>query len=265
MALSWTLDKIGPLCRTAEDCGLVLAAIAGGDSDDPGSAGKSFYYSPQFVRPLKELKIGFAPVDREWADPAMQPVLDAAMATLKDIGVQLVEMQLPEYPWGALISTIIGGESASIFEELITSGQVDQLADPSQAEGLKSKLGITATQYLKAMRIRSLVQRSFREVFANLDLIVAPARYEVAPKVSEPLDDDGPDHPHPAKPGMTNLIPASNIAGLPGLSFPCGFASGLPIGLQLVGPPFRENNLLAVAAEFQKRTDWHKRRPPALT
>jgi aspartyl-tRNA(Asn)/glutamyl-tRNA(Gln) amidotransferase subunit A len=265
MALSWTLDKIGPLCRTAEDCGLVLAAISGGDSDDPGSAGKSFYYSPQFVRPLKELKVGFAPVDREWADPAMQPVLDAAMAALKETGVQLVEMRLPNYPWGALISTIIGAESASIFEELIASGQVDQLADPSQAESLKSKLGITATQYLKAMRIRSLAQRSFREVFSNLDLIVAPARYEVAPKISEPLDDDGPGGPHPADPGMTNLIPASNLAGLPGISFPCGFASGLPVGLQLVGPPFRENNLLAVAVEFQKRTDWHKRRPPALT
>jgi aspartyl-tRNA(Asn)/glutamyl-tRNA(Gln) amidotransferase subunit A len=265
MALSWTLDKIGPLCRTAEDCGLVLAAIAGGDSDDPGSAGKSFYYSPQFVRPLKELKVGFAPVDREWADPAAQPALDAAMATLKDMGVQMMEMQLPNYPWEALISTIIGGESASIFEELITSGQVDQLADPSQAAGLKSKLGITATEYLKAMRIRSLVQRSFREVFSNLDLIVAPARYEVAPKISEPLDGDGPERPDPEKPGMTNLIPASNIAGLPGISFPCGFASGLPMGLQLVGPPFRENNQLAVAVEFQKRTDWHKRRPPALT
>ncbi|HVV44217.1 MAG TPA: amidase, partial [Bryobacteraceae bacterium] len=157
MALSWTLDKIGPLCRTAEDCALVLAAISGGDSDDPGSAGKSFYYAPQFVRPLNELKVGFAPVDREWADPAMQPALDAAMVTLKDTGVQMVELQLPAYPWGALISTIIGAESASIFEELITSGQVDQLADPSQAEGLKAKLGITATQYLKAMRIRSLV------------------------------------------------------------------------------------------------------------
>ena len=262
MALSWTLDKIGPLCRTAEDCGLVLAAIAGGDSDDPGSAGKSFYYSPQFVRPLKELKIGFAPVDREWADPASLLVLDAAMTALKDTGVQMVEMRLPDYPWGALISTIIGGESASIFEDLITSGQVDQLADPSQAEGLKSKLGIKATEYLKAMRIRSLAQRSFREVFENVDLIVAPARYEAAPKISDPLDDDGADKPHPAMPGMTSLIPASNIAGLPGISFPCGFASGLPVGLQLVGPPFRENNLLAVAVEFQKRTDWHKRRPP---
>ncbi len=265
MALSWTLDKIGPICRTAEDCGLVLDAISGGDSSDPGSAGKSFYYAPQFVRPFRELKVGFASVDRDWADPAIRPVLDAAMSTMKDIGVELVEIELPDYPWDALISTIIGAESASVFEDLITSGQVDHLADPSQAESLKSKLAITATQYLKAMRIRSLVQRSFRELFVNIDLIVAPARYEVAPKISEPLDDGGPETPHPAKPGMTNLIPASNIAGLPGISFPCGFASGLPVGLQLVGPAFRENNLLAVAVEFQKRTDWHKRRPPALT
>ena len=113
------------------------------------------------------------------------------------------------------------------------------------------------------MRIRTLVQKSFRELFENVDFLVAPARYEVAPKVSEPLDGDTPG-PRPATPGMQNLIPASNIAGLPGISFPCGFASGLPVGLQLVAPPFRENNLLAVAVEFQKRTDWHKRRPPAL-
>jgi aspartyl-tRNA(Asn)/glutamyl-tRNA(Gln) amidotransferase subunit A len=265
MALSWTLDKIGPLCRTAEDCGLVLAAIGGGDSKDPGSAGKSFYYSPQFVRPLSELKVGFAAVDREWADPSMRPALDAAMAALRETGVRMVEIELPDFPWGALVSTILGAESASVFEELISSGQVDQLADPSQAEGLKANLAIPATQYLKAMRIRSLVQKSFRELFEKVDMIVAPARYDLAPKVTEPLDGvNGPEGPRPAAPGMLNLIPASNIAGLPAIAFPCGFASGLPVGLQLVGPAFRENNLLAVAVDFQKRTDWHKRRPPAL-
>jgi len=262
MALSWTLDKIGPICRSAEDCGHVLQGIAGGDSNDSGSSGRSFYHAPQFARKLSEMKIGFAAVDRDWVDPELRPALDAAMKTLREAGVNLVETKLPDYPWGALIGTIIGAEEASVFEPLITSDKVNELADPSQIEGLKANLAISATQYLKAMRVRTLVQRSFRELFENVDLLVAPARYGVAPKISEPLDASGPDPPQPATPGMRSLIPASNLAGLPAISFPCGFASGLPVGVQLVGPAFRENALLAVAIEFQSRTDWHKRRPP---
>lgn len=252
MPLSWTLDKIGPICRTAEDCGLVLHVIAGSDSADPGSAGKGFYYAPEFAKKPAEMKVGFVAADTERADPDTRPVLEAAMKVLRDTGANLVEVKLPDYPWGAIINTIIGAEAASVFEPLITSGQVDQLADPSQIEGLKASLAITATQYLKAMRIRTLIKKSFRELFDKVDLLVAPARYAVAPKVSEPLNGGGPD-----------LIPAANLAGLPGISFPCGFASGLPVGLQLVGAPFRENSLLILAAEFQNRTDWHKRRPPA--
>src|SRR5258705_10766569 len=74
MALSWTLDKLGPMCHSAEDCGLVLAAIAGGDSNDPGSAGKSFYYAPEFARKMQDIRIGYAPVDfAEWAEPSARP------------------------------------------------------------------------------------------------------------------------------------------------------------------------------------------------
>src|SRR4051812_6805924 len=80
MALSWTLDKLGPFARSAEDCGLVLQAIAGKDSRDPGSAGKSFYYTPQYARAMKELKVGYAPSDfSEWADAATRPAFDAAL------------------------------------------------------------------------------------------------------------------------------------------------------------------------------------------
>ncbi len=261
MALSWTLDKIGPICHSAEDCSLVLAAISGGDSSDPGSAGKTYYHAPQYSRKLTEMKIGFAAVDTEWADPDLRPALNAAMQTLRDMGLNPVEVKLPDYPWGAMISTIIGAEGASVFESLITSGQVNELADPSQAEGLKANLAIPATQYLKAMRVRTMAQKSFRELFQKVDLLVAPARYSVAPKVSEPLDGPSSSGPQPASPGMRSLIPAANLAGLPAITFPCGFASGLPVGMQLVAPAFREISLIAVAMEFQKRTDWHKRRP----
>ena len=266
MALSWTMDKIGPICRSAEDCGLVLETIAGSDSNDPGSAGKSFYYTPQYARQFSDLKIGFAPDDLAWADDAARPALQAALQVMRQIGPQFVEVALPDLPYGALADVIIGAEEASVFEKLITSDQVNQLADPSQAVALRVNLEIPATEYLKAMRIRSLLKQKFRELFANIDVLIAPARYNPAPRITEPLD--APDRvpaPLPASQGMRRLIQAGNLAGIPALSIPCGFAGNLPVALQLVGPAFTENTLLALGREFQTRTDWHKRRPPAIT
>jgi aspartyl-tRNA(Asn)/glutamyl-tRNA(Gln) amidotransferase subunit A len=224
MALAWTMDKIGPMCRSAEDCGLVLQAIAGGDSEDPGSAGKNFYYTPQYARKFSDLKAGFTAVDLEWAEPEMRPALDAAMQVIRGIGLQTVETKLPEFPYGALAGTVVSAEGSSIFEPLITSGKVDQLADARQIEGLKAGLEIPAKDYLKAMRIRSLVKKEFHRLFADVDVLVAPGRYGIAPKISEPLDGSGgraAQGARPAAPGMTSLIPAGNLAGLPALSLPC--------------------------------------------
>ncbi|MEP6713984.1 MAG: amidase [Terriglobia bacterium] len=262
MALSWTMDKIGPLCHSAEDCGIVLQGIAGSDADDPGSAGKSFYYTPQFARKLSDLRVGFAPSDIEWAETAMRPALQAAMHAIGETGVKMAEIKLPDFPYGALAGTIIGAEGSSIFESLITSGKVNDLADAKQIAGLKAGLEIPAKDYLKAMRIRSLVKQKFRELFADVDIIVAPGRYTVATPLSQALDAPGPDQPRPSVPGLNGLIPAGNLAGLPALSIPCGFAGALPVALQLVGPAFSENTLLALGREFQSHTDWHRRRPP---
>jgi aspartyl-tRNA(Asn)/glutamyl-tRNA(Gln) amidotransferase subunit A len=267
MALAWTMDKIGPLCRSADECGIVLQAMAGGDEKDPGSAGKSFYYFPQYARKVSDLKVGFAPADIEWAEPAMRPALEAAVKVIGETGVKMMEVEIPDFPYGALADVVIGAEGASVFEELITSGRVDQLADPSQAAGLRASLEIPAKDYLRAMRIRTLIKEKFHAMFNEVDLLVAPSRYGPAPKVAEPLD--GPDAPRatpaPNSRGLRGLIPAGNLAGLPAITVPCGFADNLPVGLQIVGPPFSENMMLALANEFQKRTDWHKRRPPLVS
>ena len=262
MALSWTLDKIGPLCRSAEDCGLVLHEIAGADAEDPATAGKSFYYAPQFARDLKEVKVGFAPVDfAEWADPAARPDFAKAIETVRSLGVQLVETKLPEFPYGPVIGTIISSEASSIFEPLIQSGNVDQLADQKQIAGLKAGLEIPAKDYLKAMRIRSLMQEGLRTLLDDIDVLLAPSRLAPAPKITQPLDRPSSDRPTPKERGLTALIPAGNLAGLPALSLPCGFADGMPIAIQLVGRPFSENLLLTLGKFFQEKTDWHKRRP----
>jgi aspartyl-tRNA(Asn)/glutamyl-tRNA(Gln) amidotransferase subunit A len=261
MALSWTMDKLGPMCRSADDCGLVLAVIAGADANDPGSAHKSFYYTPQYYRASKDLRIGYAPVDfAEWAQPATRPVFEQALAAIRETGAQLIETRLPDLPYGALASTVILAEAASVFEPLISSGKVDELADPKQITGLKTALNIPAKDYLKAMRIRSIVQQKIRRLFADVDVLLAPSRFGTAPKISEPLDKHA-DDPKPKDLGMSALIPAGNLAGLPALSLPCGFAEGLPVAIQLVGPAFSENQLLALGRDFQTRTDWHRKRP----
>lgn len=257
MALAWSLDKIGPMCRSAEDCGLVLQTIAGSDSNDPGSAGKSFYYTPQYARKLTELKVGFAAADLDGTAPEARSVFEAAMKAIGATGVQMVDAKLPDFPYGALVSTVVSVEGSSIFEPLIASGKVNELADERQIAGLKAGLEIPAKDYLKAMRIRSLVKQKFHELFADIDVLVAPARYTIAPKISEPLD-----AARPSGTVMSSLIAAGNLAGLPALSLPCGFVQGMPIALQLVGPAFSENTLLAIGREFQTQTDHHKKYPP---
>jgi aspartyl-tRNA(Asn)/glutamyl-tRNA(Gln) amidotransferase subunit A len=265
MALSWTLDKIGPFAHTAEDCGLILQTIAGKDGKDPGSAGRSFYYTPQYARPMKELRVGYAQVDfAERAEPSARPAFADALNVVKESGVQLVEIKWPQFPYGPVLSTILAAEEASIFEPLITSGKVDELADKPQIAGLKAAMDLPAKDYLKAMRIRRLIQQEFSKLFGEVDLLLAPGRSGPAPRADQRLDATGPPPPSGTPTGFQGIIQAGNLAGLPALVLPCGFAENLPVALQLVGVPFSENTLLAMGREFQSRTGWHKRRPPGL-
>jgi aspartyl-tRNA(Asn)/glutamyl-tRNA(Gln) amidotransferase subunit A len=263
MPLSWTMDKLGPMCHSAEDCGLVLAAMAGSDGNDPGSAGKSFYYAPEFARKMEDIHVGYAPVDfTEWAEPAARPAFEKALADIRALGVKVVETKLPEFPYRAVVDTVIEAEAGSVFETLIRSGKVDELADKKQIAGLKAALGISAPDYLKAMRIRSEIKQAFRRLYADIDVLLAPSRYGPATKLSDPLDTGITGRPIPQTPGMNFLIGAGNLVGLPALSLPCGFADKLPVAIQLVGLPFSENMLLAIGKQYQSHTDWHRRRPP---
>lgn len=265
MTLSWTMDKIGPMCRSAEDCGLVLQAIAGGDSEDSGSAGRGFNYLPQYAGEPKDITVGYAPVDfEERADAAGRPDFQNALGVVKALGVKLREVELPDFPYGALTSTIIVSEGATVFEDLIRSGKVDQLADREQIAGLKAGLEIPATEYLKAMRIRTLVQEALRNLFLDVDMLLTPTVFHPATKVDEPVGGGfALGLRRPVSRGLSAMIPAGNLAGLPALSLPCGFAGGMPIAISLVGRPFSENHLIGLGRAFQSQTDWHRRRPPA--
>jgi aspartyl-tRNA(Asn)/glutamyl-tRNA(Gln) amidotransferase subunit A len=262
MALSWTMDKLGPMCRTAEDCGIVLQTIAGKDDKDPGTAGRSFYFAPQFQKDPKTIRAGYAPADFEdSAEPATRPVFKQALDVFRSMGITLVETKLPDYPYGSITGTVIGAEGASVFEELIESKRVDELADKKQIAGLKAAAGIAARDYLKAMRIRRLIQHDFRQMWTDLDVLIAPARLGVATKITQALDAPGPTPASGRGPGLQSIIPATNLAGLPALSLPCGFADGLPVALQLVSRPFSENLILSLGMAYQRTTDFHRQRP----
>ncbi len=262
MALSWTMDKIGPMCHSAEDCGLVLQAIAGGDSEDPGSAGRGFNYAPQYARKLQDFTVGYAPVDfDEWVEPSTRSAFQTALGVMKSLGMKMSEVEIPDFPYGALTNTIISGDAASIFEKLIRSGEVDQLADRRQIAGLKASLDIPATEYLKAMRIRSEVQNAFQNLFVNMDLLLTPTALTVASKITDPVGQAPTGRARPKSRGLNGLIPAGNLAGLPAISLPCGFVENLPIGISLVGRSFSEHHLITVGSAFQSKTDWHRRRP----
>lgn len=261
MALAWTLDKIGPMCRSADDCALVLHEIAGADADDPGSARKGFPYNPQFDRKVSDFTIGYAPVDFERVSPEARDAFSSSLGAVKSLGVKLKEVEIPDFPYGALVTTVISAEAASIFEDFIRSGQVDQMADRTQAAGLKAALEIPAVDYLKAVRIRSLVRQAFRDLFVNVDLLLAPARDGPAPPVAGPIR-RGAGVPVAGGRGLGAIIPAGNLAGLPAISLPCGFAGGLPVAISIVGRPFFDNHVIGVGRAFQAQTDWHRRRPP---
>jgi aspartyl-tRNA(Asn)/glutamyl-tRNA(Gln) amidotransferase subunit A len=262
MALSWTLDKIGVLARSADDCGWILRAIAGKDEADSGSAGKSFYYSPQFYQRFADIKVGFAEIDfGQWPEEPLRPAFLSALELVKSIGGQMKETKLPDFPYGPVIGTIIDSEAASVFEPLIRSGRIDQLADPSQIDGLKASLNYSAVDYLKAMRVRSQIRTAFHDLLMEVDLLVAPTYPTLPDRVDRPFDETERKRPD-QKGVLAGLISASNLCGLPAISIPCGYVSGLPIGLQIVGGPFSENRIIAFAREFQRRTDFHKQRPP---
>ena len=263
MPVSWTMDKIGPLCRSAEDCALVLHAISGADSNDPGSAGKRYYYWPEYAPDLKGIRVGFAPVDfSDWAEPSARPAFQAALDTIRETGVQMKEVALPDFPYAAIAEVVIAVEASAAFEQLIESGEVEQLADQRQIAGLRAGLEIAARDYLKAMRARRLIQEALGKLFVDYDLLVSPSCFGPATRIAEPVDSE-PERPSPSQRGLSDLSAAGNLAGLPALFLPCGFADGLPVGIQVVSRPLMEALLIAYGREFQKRTDWHRRRPPA--
>ncbi|MDX6271227.1 MAG: aspartyl-tRNA(Asn)/glutamyl-tRNA(Gln) amidotransferase subunit [Acidobacteriota bacterium] len=268
MALCWTLDKLGPMCRSAADAGLVLAAIAGRDPLDASSRDSKFRYPlpAQASRsggttPAKPRQLRLA-VLKDSYEKAQKEVRDnflAALEVLKrtDARVRVeMDVKLPDYPYGAAVGAIVDAEGAAAFRDLIESGRVRELASPEGRIGGYSASLVTAVDYLHAMRMRVPMRRAWGELFRKYDVLVAPSRATVSYPVSKTFDQAWPGV------GASSPIGASNLVGVPAISVPNGFGlEGLPTGIQFVGATWSELTLVELADHYQQATDWHKRRP----
>lgn len=254
MALSWTMDKLGPMCRSAEDCGLVLEALAGHDPEDPGSADAPFSYRSTDGS-LRGLRIGWIREDfKKNGDEAAEPLYTEALEALRQLGAEVREVKLPEFPYSTLAGTIISAEGAACFADLIRSGRIEQLVDARQRKNLAAGLEVKAADHLRAMQIRRLMQQAIAKLYTEVDLLVAPSLLFPANPMEADLDT--------VFRGSSGLGAAGNLAGLPGLGVPMGFVGGLPVGLSFVGKPFDEATVLRAARAYQQATDFHTRRPP---
>lgn len=234
MGLSWTMDKVGPICRSVEDCALVLRAICGPDGRDASVLDAPFGWEP--ARPLSGLRVGVLEKEFEQTDDKEKELFRRALDDLGKTGVKLEPVELPRFDAGSLL-VILSAEGATAFDDLTRSGGVDQLKDQGPGawpNSFRSSRMIPAVEYLRAQRARTLLMRAMDEFMAKWDALVSP-------------------------PGASLTI--TNLTGHPQIVVPCGFIDKLPRGLVFTGRLCEEGLPMRVALAYEQSTQWHTQRP----
>jgi aspartyl-tRNA(Asn)/glutamyl-tRNA(Gln) amidotransferase subunit A len=257
MALSYSMDKIGPMARSAEDCAHIFAVIAGHDIKDQSTLPldkAAFTYSPSMDLSAKPLRVGWLTNAWKQIDSHAEKAIQAAERSVRKTFSGTRTATLPDGPFEAAAGVVIGVEGAAAFRDLIRSGQVAQLADPlGQINGYVNEQ-IGAADYVRALQVRRILQQKMEMLFDNFDVLVAAAQPLGANALEANLETD--------LVFSDPLGGIGNLCGLPALSVPCGFTEqNLPLGLQFVA---RAGNDLAVirgARTFQQHTDWHRKHP----
>ena len=258
MALCWTLDKLGPMTRSADCAGIVLAAIAGHDARDESSVNKSFTYTTPPTA-AKKLRIAVPKGVSDKEQPEVKANFEASLKALEPVVEITRGVEWPDQPWGPAVGTIVGAEGAAAFLDLIESGRVKELRCPRDKHGGYGATLIPAVDYLQAMRVRRPMKAAVGKLFEKFDAIAAPTRATV----SYPIDKNFEDV-YPGVSGGPALIAAGNLCGLPAIAVPNGFGENqLPTSLSFLGAAFSERTLITLGHAWQTRSDFHRRRPPA--
>lgn len=260
MALSWTLDKLGPMCRSAEDCGLVLAAIAGSDPEDATAVDRGFRWRRPAATRSRRLRVMVPKGCVEKVQTAVRDNFEASLHVLAPFADIEREVEWPDFPWGPCVGTIVDAEGAAAFLPLLESGEVAKLRCPADRIGGYNALLTPAVDYVQALRLRAPMKRAVNALFQRFDVVAAPTRANV----SSPLDKKF-RNAYPDVNGGPALIAAGNLCGLPAVCLPNGFGeNGLPTSVSFMGAAFSEAMLLEVAYRLQQETQWHEQAPPVV-
>jgi Asp-tRNA(Asn)/Glu-tRNA(Gln) amidotransferase A subunit family amidase len=234
MGLSWTMDKIGPICRSVEDCALVLKAIHGPDGHDRTVTADPFHWEPQ--KPLNSLRIGVLRKQFESAEGEEKELYVRALAALEKAGVKMDPVDLSDDD-GVRLRFLLTAEAAAAFDDITRDGRVSTLR--GQAPGdwpntFRSARLIPAVEYIRAQRARTLLIEKMERAFEPWDVLVIPSHA---------------------------LLTTTNLTGHPQVVTPCGFVKGLPRGIGFLGKLYDEGSPLRVALAFEQATDWRTKRP----
>lgn len=263
-SLCWSLDHAGPLTRTVRDAALTLQVLAGFDARDPGSASEPV---PDFTADLdagvRGLTLG-VPTTYFFddVDPEVESAVREAIGVLEAQGARLEEVEIPfaEQMMAVEFGVLVPEASAYHQEMLRGSGE---LYTADVRVFLEAGETVLATQYIKALRVRRLVQQAFRRAFEGIDALVCPTLPAAAAEVGQQTFTFPGGREKAVIDAWVGHSAPGNVTGLPALSVPCGFtSSGLPIGLQVIGRPFDEAGVLRVGQAYESATDWGARRPP---
>jgi aspartyl-tRNA(Asn)/glutamyl-tRNA(Gln) amidotransferase subunit A len=282
IAFASSLDQAGVLAQSAEDAALVLAAMAGADARDSTCVDAPVPdYAAALERPLKGLRIG---IIREFfgegLDSGTASAVRAALAQFEAGGATLVEVSLPNLPLSVPTYYVVApAECSSNLSRFDGVRFGHRCAEPkdlmdlykrTRGEGFGAEVkrrvmtgtyvlsaGYYDAYYLKAQKVRSLINADFKRAFGEVDVLMGPTAPTPAFPIGAKMND-------PITMYLNDIYTiGANLAGLPAVSVPCGFVDGLPVGLQVIGPHFAEERLLAAAHGFQRETDWHRRIPEA--
>lgn len=256
--LSWTLDQVGPICRRIDDTALVLSIVAGYDPEDTGSvSAPKIDYVQASAEKISGLRIGTASaILSEIVDADIRASVREAIGVIRSITAGVRDVELPSIP-ETTFGTILLAE-AYVFHAALLERAAERY---TPAIRLRAELGrtITAKSYIEAIRELDKLRRAVRRVFSDVDLVVAPTAYVSATTIEQSNKEQ--EGPPPRLPPRFPTVPFS-VYGLPTLSVPCGFTrSGVPIGIQIAGPPLGEARVFALAQAYERATEWHRRSP----
>jgi aspartyl-tRNA(Asn)/glutamyl-tRNA(Gln) amidotransferase subunit A len=263
--MSPTLDTVGPMARTAEDCALMLGAVAGFDPLDGGSIDEPVPdYAAELGRGIKGLRLG---VDRDYffykhVSDDVRAAAEATVARLSDLGATVVEVRIPELELAAAVGMTILLADTSEWHHRLLRSHADKYV-PATRVMLELGEMVLAAPYVHAQRVRTALRDRLRNAFAmhRLDSLIGPT----LPNTTMPVEKLSVDLTGEGETALSTFLHhcfLGNVFGIPALSLPCGFSpQGLPIGFQLYGRPFQESTLFQIAHAYQEVSDWHTRRP----